>query len=189
MPSYLIRRRACRTRSSDSVKRYIVDHPSAGDALPTEAEMVAHSGSVVSPCARLEGIADIGVVDVARAGGLVGSLSLDKLAEGLAFSPAGRQHNPCRRRTCSTCGHAPGTGDALDAAGGRPPQRCTDRDLRSMLAEMQRLDPNAPTVAARSRLHLALVRPLHSRVFSEFCASSGPSPTGRSGCMRARRRR
>ncbi len=130
--------------------------------------MVAHSGSVVSPCARLEGIADIGVVDVARAGGLVGSLSLDKLAEGLAFSPAGRQHNPCRRRTCSTCGHAPGTGDALDAAGGRPPQRCTDRDLRSMLAEMQRLDPNAPTVAARSRLHLALVRPLHSRVFSEF---------------------
>jgi DNA-binding FadR family transcriptional regulator len=86
--SYAIRRRGLQAEIQQVVKRYIMDHHfKPGDLLPGEGELARQIG-ISRPSLReaMKVLQTIGAIETRHGSGTyVGSLSLDSLAEGLAF--------------------------------------------------------------------------------------------------------
>ena len=88
MATYAIRRRGLQSEIQEIVKRYIIDHGfKPGDPLPGEGELAKQMG-ISRPSLReaMKVLQTIGVIETRHgAGTFVGHLSLDPIADGLAF--------------------------------------------------------------------------------------------------------
>ena len=86
--SYAIRRRQLQSEIQEIVKRYILDHRfQPGDPLPGEGELASQMG-ISRPSLReaMKVLQTIGAIETRHGSGTyVGALSLDPLADGIAF--------------------------------------------------------------------------------------------------------
>ncbi len=174
MSPYLIRRNHLREDTQACIKRYILDHRlQPGDALPGETELRREIG-VSRPTYReaITVLETIGVVDVRHgAGTYVGSLSLDPLADGIAFQ--------ILLAAQTSASIPPDLLDLIDlrqtlemaqmrrVVGAHRPEQIGA--MRALLAEMRELHRRSDRFGARDlALHLAFYEPLNNHVFDEF---------------------
>lgn len=172
--SYAIRRRGLQAEIQDIVKRFIIDHRfKPGDALPGEGELARQMG-ISRPSLReaMKVLQTIGVIETRHGSGTyVGSLSLNPLAEGMAFQVLiAAQHSesaPQELLDLVDLREAMETSQMRKVVG-----RHTDEQIarmRSMAEEMARGKGQPVGFSERDlALHQIFYQPLGSRVFTEF---------------------
>jgi DNA-binding FadR family transcriptional regulator len=172
--TYAIRRRGLQAEIQDIVKRYIIDHRfKPGDALPGEGELAKQMG-ISRPSLReaMKVLQTIGVVETRHGSGTyVGSLSLNPLADGMAFQILiAAQHSDGAPQDLLDLVDLRGaleTSQIRKVTGQHSPEQIAK--LRSLCDEMANLDNESPGFNERDlALHQLFYQPLESRVYSEF---------------------
>jgi DNA-binding FadR family transcriptional regulator len=172
--TYAIRRRGLQAEIQDIVKRYIIDHRfRPGDALPGEGELAKQMG-ISRPSLReaMKVLQTIGVIETRHGSGTyVGSLSLNPLADGMAFQILiAAQHSssaPQDLLDLVDLRQALEMSEMRKVVGNHSDEQISR--MRSIINEMRLMDPESARFGERDlALHLAFYQPLNSRVYSEF---------------------
>ena len=172
--TYLIQRRGLQAEIQDIVKRYIIDHRfKPGDALPGEGELARQMG-ISRPSLReaMKVLQTIGVIETRHGSGTyVGSLSLNPLADGLAFQILiAAQHSesaPQDLLDLVDLRKAIEMNQMRKAVGTHSDEQIAR--MRGIANEMRQMDPDSARFGERDlTLHQAFYQPVNSRVYSEF---------------------
>jgi DNA-binding FadR family transcriptional regulator len=174
LSSNAIQRRGLQAEIQEVVRRYIIDHRfRPGDPLPGEGELAKQMG-ISRPSLReaMKVLQTIGVVESRHGSGTyVGTLSLDALADGLAFQVLlAAQHSDTAPQELL---------DLVDLREGievRQIARVCGRHTPAQIDRMRELNRTLASTRDRSaefgeldlELHLLFYEPLESRVDSEF---------------------
>lgn len=172
--TYAIRRRRLQSEIQEIVKRYILDHNfRPGDPLPGEGELAAQMG-ISRPSLReaMKVLQTIGAIESRHGSGTyVGELTLDPLADGLAFQVLlASQHSdgvPQELHDLVDMRAMLETRLIARVAGKHTPAQI--EAMRKLNNEMSSsVDQHVGFGETDLNLHQLFYEPLQSRVFSEF---------------------